>query len=1268
MLERENHEDRQSFVFGNGKKFSYGFIGAVFFVLVLVLLLNVLLIYDMTVSQSETIGQNQMQSIAKDLQSMLSEAEYMTSILVTNVEERMKQGVSQEELKDFFEEQSLLQNQLSDGMCLNAFFVCDEYIILPGYELPEDFQVEDRIWYNETRKRNPGEAYISPPYIDLVTGEMCFTVSELLYDGKTIVALDFNLSKIQNSIEEMQHDKGGEALIVNADGMIVGFSDAECIGKSLSETLPVYEKVFQKIKSKDQEQSFFDSYDKGKKNKIFYTGTQNGWYLILSIRECELYKESYLQLIRNSLLNLLLIAIVIVLYIHAQRNRICAEKALAVKEEFLSNLSTELKVPLNRILRSSNSTAFNMSANIQENMDEIQESALLLTNMLDNLFSYSDLIKENQKKTKKVLRSGKADTEAQIGRKIRWKVIGVLVIAMVLIMTFCVRMILELGETRMSREVNGYNAQLSDWMEERKTILDMFVYSIASQPQMLENREETVEYLNAIAGKYSEISLAYIGNPDAEWKVIMSNGWTPGDDYILQAYPWYADTMNDREDFLISSPFYDTQKGVYCLTFSKKVYGEDGAFLGVFAIDFYLDKLTEVVENDYAEDGYAFLINNNGIIINHPNMKYRLSGNNSVNIQSLVYQKVYLANSEIKVLKDYDGKYKACISEHDRFSDFTIIVVKDWWSIYGGIVVYETAFLFMFGFCIFTVWHLMRKLTMWQQEVNVRLQESADAAMKAAQAKSRFLAQMSHEIRTPINAVLGMNEMILRENEDDDIREYAENIQGAGKTLLALINSVLDFSKIEDGKMEIVPVKYDVSDLINDLLNMISDKAEKKDLLLELQIDEQLPRTLYGDDVRIRQIILNLLTNAVKYTREGKVTLVVRKKNVADSPEDVVLHIEVLDTGIGIRQEDMQKLFESFQRLDEEKNHDVEGTGLGISIVQSLLKMMGSFLEVESEYGKGSRFYFDLKQKVIDASPIGTSLVQKDREEKNESTYLYAPEAEILIVDDNQMNLKVATGLLKRSRIKADTAASGMECIHMVEKKAYDIIFMDHMMPELDGIETMKELRNRNVLPENTKIIVMTANAISGVKEQYLSVGFDDYISKPIEVDQLEKMLSEYLPEEKVSLKRNEEQKNREQQPKEQMHKEQENLSVSDTFTQEELLDLYEKLPQVNVLMGLRFCADSRMFYIEMLKEFTKGKKDEELSDFLLKEDWENYRIAVHALKNNAKSIGAVKISEEAFSLEMAAKELRTEDIADGHQAFVEHYRELIRCLEKNIQ
>ena len=312
--------------------------------------------------------------------------------------------------------------------------------------------------------------------------------------------------------------------------------------------------------------------------------------------------------------------------------------------------------------------------------------------------------------------------------------------------------------------------------------------------------------------------------------------------------------------------------------------------------------------------------------------------------------------------------------------------------------------------------------------------------------------------------------------------------------------------------MELVPAKYDVCVVVNDLANSIMERAKTKGLEFELDIDPNLPCALYGDDVRIRQVIMNLLTNAVKYTNEGKVTLSVsvRERN----GDSLVMSVSVRDTGIGIHKEDMDKLFESFSRLDEEKNRNIEGTGLGMSIVAGLLDMMGTTLNVESEYGKGSVFSFDLTQKIMDPAPIGdfTHRIHTKTEADGKENYIYAPDASVLIVDDSSMNRRVAKALMKRNGIVPDEAASGREAIDKMSQKSYDIVFLDHMMPEMDGIDTLKILQDRNLIPKGCAVIALTANAVSGAREFYMESGFDDYLSKPIEVAQLENKLALWLP------------------------------------------------------------------------------------------------------------------------------------------------------------
>lgn len=396
------------------------------------------------------------------------------------------------------------------------------------------------------------------------------------------------------------------------------------------------------------------------------------------------------------------------------------------------------------------------------------------------------------------------------------------------------------------------------------------------------------------------------------------------------------------------------------------------------------------------------------------------------------------------------------------------------------------------------------------------LRQQKQIADEANKAKSRFLANMSHEIRTPINAILGMDEMVLRDSNEKDVREYAENIKESGKTLLALVNDILDFSKVEEGKLEINPVSYEPGVMVNDLVNMIKERAAKKGIAFNVDFNTDIPRLLKGDEIRIKQCALNLLTNAVKYTDEGSVSLTVGYRRIDNSR--IVLDIRIEDTGTGIKPEDMEDLFSPFKRIDETKNRSIEGSGLGISITKSLLELMGSTLEVTSEYGKGSTFFFGIEQEILNPESIGDFEQRSGngKEKRHEYAELFhAPSANILVVDDIKMNLTVITKLLRRTQMKIDTASSGPEAIRMAAKKHYDIIFIDHLMPEMDGIETLKHLKEQDD-GSGTVYVALTANAISGAREMYLGEGFTDYVPKPVEGEKLEKLIMGYLMPEKL--------------------------------------------------------------------------------------------------------------------------------------------------------
>lgn len=569
----------------------------------------------------------------------------------------------------------------------------------------------------------------------------------------------------------------------------------------------------------------------------------------------------------------------------------------------------------------------------------------------------------------------------------------------------------------------------------------------------------------------------------------------------------------------------------------------------------------------------------------------------------------------------------------------------------------------------------------------LNIERKRQQALMASEAKGRFLANMSHEIRTPINAVLGMDAMILRECRDVAIREYAMDIQNAGQSLLALVNDILDLSKIESGKLEILPEEYDLSSLLHDIMNMITMKAKDKGLTVELSVDEKLPSRFWGDDIRLRQVLVNIMNNAVKYTEKGGVTLTVRgaggdtgiNHGVSgnDIPSDrtaYALTFEVKDTGIGIRQEDLSKLFQEFQRIEEERNRNIEGTGLGMSITTQLLELMGSKLEVESVYGEGSTFYFTLEQKIIDAEPIG-NLGERIKQRVTEYSYqaaFTAPEAQVLVVDDNLVNRRVFVSLLKATRVVVDEAASGMECIGMAGEKQYDVIFMDHMMPDMDGIETLHRLRALKDCPcHSTPVIALTANAVSGAREMYLREGFDSFLSKPIVPEKLEKMLMQMLPEDKMTYGEIEND-----------FPEGMGTKGGTDFIQPEDSGQMDALPQLDgidweyALLHLKDIgilkdtvdnfysamdkeADELMQFFRMLQEAQGEQQQKAMGQFEIK---------VHAMKSAAAMIGAVSLSGVARMLEYAAKDGEIEVILAVTPVFLVEWKKMKGILSACVE
>ena len=519
-----------------------------------------------------------------------------------------------------------------------------------------------------------------------------------------------------------------------------------------------------------------------------------------------------------------------------------------------------------------------------------------------------------------------------------------------------------------------------------------------------------------------------------------------------------------------------------------------------------------------------------------------------------------------------------------------------------------------------------------------RSQQEAEAANMA---KSSFLANMSHEIRTPINAILGMNEMILREEKDPAIRGYAGNIQASGNSLLSIVSDVLDISKIESGKLEIIPVDYEVNSLISDCCNMAAGRAKAKELELLVECADNVPMKLCGDETHIRQIIMNLLTNAVKYTEKGTVKLIVSGRFTDGG---FVLKVDVSDTGIGIAEENLPQLFTQFQRFDLQRNRNIEGTGLGLSIVKRLCDLMSGTITARSVLGSGSTFTVELPQKVVDSTPCGGVNLNYSAGAEHEYHHSFeAPEAKILAVDDLPVNLLVIANLLKETRIKIDTAGSGRECLDKCSQQKYDLILMDHMMPEMDGVLTFEKLHGDKSSPNfETPVIMLTANALAGMREQYMDVGFADYVSKPVRGAKLEEAIRRNLPESLIKPASPE-------------------IPAEAVSTEPSgFADICGAVPELNVNAALQYCCGSAELLNDLLHDFTENDHFSDLKAAFEEQRWEDYRRHAHSLKSTSLMIGLTGLSERARASELALKGGCTEFAELNHDSLIEEYSALL--------
>lgn len=568
--------------------------------------------------------------------------------------------------------------------------------------------------------------------------------------------------------------------------------------------------------------------------------------------------------------------------------------------------------------------------------------------------------------------------------------------------------------------------------------------------------------------------------------------------------------------------------------------------------------------------------------------------------------------------------------------------------VYGIICAWAAIIRFYDGYAEFKI----------NQELSVAMERATknkEEADKANAAKGTFLAHMSHEIRTPINNIMGMDELILRESDVPQIREYAENIKSAGNMLLALINDILDFSKIEAGKVEILPVSYHLASILTDLINMINLRAKSKGLEFKIFVNEDTPVRLFGDAIRVKQVVTNLLTNAIKYTRKGSVVFTVDYKMLSDQQVELIFSIK--DTGIGIKEEDMKKLCHSFQRLDEAHNRNIEGTGLGLTITSQIVNLMKGKMEIESKYGIGSCFTVRIPQTIESQEGIGAFDTEFEKSEQGRDKYkcmFYAPEARILVVDDNATNRILAKALLQDNQIQVDLAESGKQMLSMIKDNCYDMIFLDHRMPDMDGVEALHTMQV-NQLCTQTPVIALTANAVSGARNYYLGEGFDDFLSKPIDPLKYELLIYRYLPKSKI-------------------------IEVGEICENENMDDLKEEADTytkkaaedgstLNVKAGLEWCANDREVYRDILQSYMESAdmKREIIKASLSEKDIVRFTIEIHGIKSAAKTIGADKTAKMAEELEQLGELYKYEEIMSKIPSFWQEYEALLNQISTEL-
>lgn len=752
--------------------------------------------------------------------------------------------------------------------------------------------------------------------------------------------------------------------------------------------------------------------------------------------------------------------------------------------------------------------------------------------------------------------------------------------------------------------------------------------------------------------------------------------WTPAAGYVPSKRPWYQNAFMARGKLALVPTHSSPRGGEQVVSISQRLSDKKS----VIALDLYLKDLVARVKRGNSTD-IQLIIDKDGLVIAHTNISQHgrnyLSSEYWGKEEEKLVREIFIAGGESFSFK-FGGTTYRVFSSLVQGKWYVVRLVEEsilWQPLYrmvGANV--AVIFVLYVAFVLLVIFGFKRHAR----------------SIRANRSKMAFLTSMSREIRTVVTGLLGLNSIVLKECRDDNVKDYAKNIQNAGQSVLSLVNDVLDVSKIESGKLSIVSMEYDVFSVLQGCHDEYEPKAKAKNLNFRIECDPDVPSSLWGDENRIVQIINNLLSNAIKYTEVGEVSLSVGFERLPPigtlrSDDYIMLKITVKDTGMGIRREKLASIFNTYDSEYYTGSEQIEGVGLGLSLTQELLEKCGGHISVDSHYGEGTSFTAEIPQLVLNSEPMGDFALRYRNaslhNNKDFSDVFFAPEARVLIVDDIELNLKVFRGFLKNMQVKVDEAISAHQCLEMVEKKRYDLIFLDHMMPAMDGLEAYRQMKsNKDFLNRNTPVIVLASEGETLSKESFLSEGFTDYLLKPIKERDLLRVLKWYLPKQlvltpddlrdslsasTVSLSEPE----RDASASVDRFNMDESEIVLHSVTAPTPMERFKVFNEfLDVKAGLEYCADDEEIYVEMLQEYVGSPLCRNVDACYRSGDWDNYRFYMHVLYDSSIAIGATSMAEKFRNLETACREVRMTVVHEKHELAMALHAELIENIQKGLE